>query len=208
MEICEQASGARMHTALYRPFAFDFSVLSTMLLRELGHFLTRCSRSLAGAFLGLLNNRGLKSRLSFIGQVTLSKVTAYGVTGLISRSCGGFYDLRFQNHPGYTLYRGWSFRMFIGRRGDNLDRFLLRVKEVAESFRLLSQALQALFPTTPRHSGVACLPVNVKSCFLFKGARALRRPLLDVVITKKVASAAVFGSHLRHRHSLSSPMST
>ena len=33
-------------------------------------------------------------------------------------------------------------RTFLGKRGDNLDRFLLRVKETAESFRTLSQTLQ------------------------------------------------------------------
>lgn len=146
MELCEQASGARMHTALYRPFSFDFSVISGIFIRELGHFLSRCGRSLAGAFLGLLNNRSLKSRLSFVGQLNLAKVETYGITGLIARSCGGLYDLRLQGRAGYTLYRGLAFRLFIGRRGDNFDRFLLRVKEVSECFRLLSQAVQALQP--------------------------------------------------------------
>jgi NADH-quinone oxidoreductase subunit D len=148
MELCEQASGARMHTALYRPFSFEFSALSAVFVRELGQFLSRCGRSLAGAFLGLLNNRSLKSRLSFVGQVGLAKVSSYGITGLIARSCGGLYDLRVQSRRGYTAYRGLAFRLFIGRRGDNLDRFLLRIKEVAEGFRLLSQCMQALQPTS------------------------------------------------------------
>lgn len=146
MELCEQASGARMHTALYRPFAFDFTVVSGVFIRELGHFLSRCGRSLAGAFLGLLNNRSLKSRLSFVGQISLAKAEAYGLTGLTARSCGSLYDLRLQGRVGYTIYRGLAFRVFLGRRGDNFDRFLLRVKEVAECFRLLSQCLQALQP--------------------------------------------------------------
>lgn len=146
MELCEQASGARMHTALYRPFAFDFTVVSGVFIRELGHFLSRCGRSLAGAFLGLLNNRSLKSRLSFVGQISLAKAEAYGITGLTARSCGSLYDLRLQGRVGYTIYRGLAFRVFLGRRGDNFDRFLLRVKEVAECFRLLSQCVQALQP--------------------------------------------------------------
>jgi NADH-quinone oxidoreductase subunit D len=167
MELCEQASGARMHTALYRPFGFDLSVFTGVFLRELSQFLSRCGRSLAGAFLGLLNNRSLKSRLSFVGQVSLAKVTSYGITGLIARSCGGLYDLRLQGRPGYTIYRGLAFRTFLGRRGDNLDRFVIRVKEVAEGFRLLSQCVQALNPTpaqaptttmlcTPRVVGLDC----------------------------------------------------
>lgn len=106
MELCEQASGARMHTALYRPGYFDFSVFSHVFLREVGHFLTRCARSLAGAFLGLLNNRSLKSRLSYVGQVSLAKARAYGVTGIIGRSAGSLHDLRLGGGAGYALYRG------------------------------------------------------------------------------------------------------
>jgi len=153
MELCEQASGARMHTALYRPHGFDFSVLSPIFIREVGHFLTRCARSLAGAFLGLLNNRSLKSRLAYVGQVSAAKVTAYGVTGLVARSCGVVYDLRLQGRANYSLYRSYALRVFIGRRGDNLDRFLLRVKEVSEGFRLLSQVLTALQPLQAAEGG-------------------------------------------------------
>jgi NADH-quinone oxidoreductase subunit D len=153
MELCEQASGARMHTALYRPHSFDFSILSPIFIREVGHFLTRCARSLAGAFLGLLNNRSLKSRLAYVGQVSAAKAVAYGVTGLVARSSGVVYDLRLQGRANYGLYRSYALRVFIGRRGDNLDRFLLRVKEVAEGFRLLSQVVAAFQPTVAAEVG-------------------------------------------------------
>jgi len=146
MEVCERASGARMHTALYRPFSFDATALSRPLLQDICSFLTRCSRSLAGAFLGLLNNRAFKTRLSLIGQSNDTQARAYGVTGLMARSGGRVYDLRMLARGGYGLYRNLSLRSFLGRRGDNLDRFLLRVKEVAESFRVLSQILQMLTP--------------------------------------------------------------
>ena len=154
MELCEQASGARMHTALYRPHSFDFSVLTAVFLREVGHFLTRCARSLAGAFLGLLNNRSLKSRLSYVGQVSAAKAQAYGVTGIVARSSGVVYDLRLQGRLNYGLYRSFALRVFLGRRGDNLDRFLLRVKEVAEAFRLLSQVLAVWQPAGRPAAGV------------------------------------------------------
>jgi NADH-quinone oxidoreductase subunit D len=163
MELCEQASGARMHTALYSPFAFDTTVFTGVFLRELGQFLTRCGRSLAGAFLGLLNNRSFKSRLSFVGQLSLHKVHTYGVTGLVARSCGGFFDLRLQPSVDYGLYRELALRTFVGRRGDNLDRFLLRVKEVSEGFRLLAQTLQALHPVTVKPASALRAPALVLS---------------------------------------------
>jgi len=142
MELCERASGARMHTAMYRPFGFDTTAITRPLLQDLCLFLTRCSRSLAGSFLGLLNNRAFKTRLSLVGQTSVLQTQAYGITGLIARSCGRVYDLRLLAQGGYGLYRTLTIRSFLGRRGDNLDRFLLRVKEVAESFRLLSQIVQ------------------------------------------------------------------
>lgn len=37
-----------------------------------------------------------------------------------------------------------TLRSFLGRRGDNFDRFLIRVKEVSESFRVLSQVVDSL----------------------------------------------------------------
>jgi len=154
MELCERASGARMHTALYRPFSFDGTVASRAFIQDLCQFLTRCSRSLAGAFLGLLNNRSFKSRLGLVGQASELQATAYGITGLIARSGGRVYDLRLLGRGGYGLYRLLTTRIFLGRRGDNLDRFLLRVKEAAEGFRLLSQILRLLLPAhTQRQKG-------------------------------------------------------
>lgn len=183
MELCEQASGARMHTALYRPFNFDSSVFTNVFVRELCQFLTRCGRSLAGAFLGLLNNRSFKSRLSYVGQISLPKIHSYGITGLIARSCGGLYDLRLQNVAGYGLYREMALRVFLGRRGDNLDRFLIRVKEVSESFRLLSQVMQFILPATQttasKLSPVSVSLLKAGSTF-FTNVRKL--PLLDLRI--------------------------
>jgi len=147
MEVCERASGARMHTALYKPFGFDTTVLTVVFIQDIIQFLSRCSRSLAGAFLGLLNNRSLKSRLSFIGQVSAPRTLSYGLSGLMARGCGEFNDLRLQTQKGYGLYRLLSFRVFIGRRGDNFDRFLIRIKETAECFRLLTQLLSKITRT-------------------------------------------------------------
>lgn len=90
-----------MHTAMYRPFFFDFSVFTGSFVNELAQFLTRCSRSLSGAFLGLLNNRGLKSRLAGVGQVSRAKVQAYGLSGIIARSSGFFADQRCQGLGGH-----------------------------------------------------------------------------------------------------------
>lgn len=114
-------------------------------------FLNRASRALSGAFLGLLHNRALKTRLSGVGQLSAFKLRSYGIGGVIARSSGILTDLRLHTSRTYSSYRAMSFRTFIGRRGDNLDRFLLRVKEVIEAFRLVAQAVTLLKPQSTRN---------------------------------------------------------
>lgn len=161
MELFERVSGARMHTALYRPFTVDLTPLTAGFFRDLAHFLTRCGRSLSGAFLGLLHNRVIKTRLAMLGQISKNKALAHGISGVIARSTGLCVDLRLTATPGYGAYRGLSFRTFLGRRGDNLDRFLLRIKEMVESFRVISQVAQMLNPIAER--GAAPFSFSKKS---------------------------------------------
>lgn len=150
MELFERVSGARMHTALYAPFHYDFSTLTSRFWLDCVSFLNRASRALSGAFLGLLHNRALKTRLSGVGQLSALKLRSYGIGGVIARSSGILTDLRLHSSRAYSSYRAMSFRTFIGRRGDNLDRFLLRVKEVIEAFRLIAQAVTLLKPQSMR----------------------------------------------------------
>lgn len=160
MELFERVSGARMHTALYRPFTVDLSPLTGGFFKDLAHFLTRCGRSLSGAFLGLLHNRVIKTRLAMLGQISQAKAAAHGISGVVARSTGLCLDLRLSPSLGYGAYRGLSFRTFLGRRGDNLDRFLLRIKETVESFRIISQVAQALSPAVKKRKveGSSCRP--------------------------------------------------
>jgi NADH-quinone oxidoreductase subunit D len=157
MELFERTSGARMHTALYRPFTVDLSPLTGGFFRDLAHFLTRCGRSLSGAFLGLLHNRIIKTRLAMLGQISKNKALSHGISGVVARSSGLCVDLRLTTTLGYGAYRGLTFRTFLGRRGDNLDRFLLRIKEMVESFRILSQVTQMLTPLTSGGGSVESL---------------------------------------------------
>ena len=144
MEFFERVSGARMHTALYKPNSFDLTTINDIFFLDLSKFLLKCSRTINGAFLGLLNNRILKSRLSNIGSIQISKINNYGITGIISRSSGIKDDLRLKKINNYGSYWYLSFRTFLGKKGDNYDRFLIRIKEILESFRLISQVINFL----------------------------------------------------------------
>ena len=77
----------------------------------------------------------------------------------------------------YGSYQTLSFKTFLGLRGDNFDRFILRVKETSESLRLLAALLAVLSeraqPTATCGALVlltgcrAWLPVKQESCFFF-----------------------------------------
>lgn len=139
---------------------------------------------MAGAFLGLLNNRVFKTRLAAVGAFTDSKLAAYGITGIAARSAGMRRDLRLHRNAGYGAYWYLTFRTFLGRRGDNLDRFLIRIKETVESFRVLSQAVQGLrgrpqqtFIGAIRPLSICKLPLVPLGARCGSGPRALRKAL-------------------------------
>lgn len=144
MEYYEKVSGARMHTALLKPFGLTANLYMNNFLLDSIFLLNRGSRFINGSFLGLLNNRALKSRLSGVGFFSQSKIKRYGVTGVIARSAGICIDLRLLSTNALGLsYNCVTLRSFIGKKSDCYDRFLVRAKEIIESFKIINQCLSA-----------------------------------------------------------------
>lgn len=73
MMFYEKISGARMHTALYKPFSQNLTWWNTKTFKYLVHLLFRSGRSIKLSFLSLLNNKALKSRLSLVGGLSKKK---------------------------------------------------------------------------------------------------------------------------------------
>jgi NADH:ubiquinone oxidoreductase subunit D len=191
MELFERVSGARMHTALYAPFSFDFAALTARFWSDCAGFLNRAGRALSGAFLGLLHNRALKSRLGGVGQLSPIKLKSYGITGVVARSSGLLVDLRLHRTRAYSAYPALSFRTFVGRRGDNYDRFILRIKEVMEALRLVAQVVSILRPTRFFLEISSALGIRF---IRFRLPRCGRRLSLRVVW--KLGCLSVLGVHL------------
>lgn len=187
MEFFERASGARMHTALYKPFSVDQSALNASFYKDLARFLNRSARALSGAFLGLLNNRALKSRYASVGQLTSQKILNYGISGILARSSGAFIDLRASVSSTYGSYKSLSFKSYIGRRGDNLDRFILRVKETVEAFRIIAQLIKNLSATKAPSSLVAQAnsPYKAEESGYFAERKLINRVFLWTLASKK-----------------------
>ncbi|CBW27052.1 putative NADH dehydrogenase I chain C/D [Halobacteriovorax marinus SJ] len=65
-----------------------------------------------------------------------------GVSGPNLRSCGVNYDIR-KVSP-YYFYEDVDFDIPLGINGDSYDRFLVRVEEIRQSLRIISQVLDSL----------------------------------------------------------------
>ncbi len=88
----------------------------------------------------LTRNRIFVDRMSGTGVITADDAIAYGITGPFLRSTGADYDVR-KDCP-YAVYDRFSFDVPVGTRGDNMDRFLVRMEEIEQSMRIVEQALR------------------------------------------------------------------
>ncbi len=85
----------------------------------------------------LLKNRIFLDRLEGVGNISGEDAIALSWTGPCLRASGVPYDVR-KAHP-YLKYDEVEFDMPLGKNGDNLDRFLIRLQELRQSARIIQQ---------------------------------------------------------------------
>ncbi|MEE9389826.1 MAG: hypothetical protein V3U91_01145, partial [Candidatus Aminicenantaceae bacterium] len=72
----------------------------------------------------------------------------YGWTGPCLRSTGVNYDVR-KAHP-YLVYDKLDFEVPLGERGDNFDRYVVRMKEMEQSMLIVEQCMEKIpEPSSP-----------------------------------------------------------
>ena len=108
---------------------------------------------------GLLDaNSIFLGRTRDVGILSKEDALSYGWTGPCLRSTGLAYDVR-KAHP-YLVYDRLDFEVPVGDRGDNYDRYIVRMREMEQSLRLLEQ-ISALVPdTAPLAGGPAVEPAE------------------------------------------------
>lgn len=96
---------------------------------------------------GLLSkNRIFADRMCDVGVISREEAIAYGLTGPLLRASGVSYDVR-KAFP-YSSYEKFSFDVPVGKKGDNFDRFNVRLQEIYQSMRIVEQALKEI-PSGP-----------------------------------------------------------
>ena len=88
----------------------------------------------------LTRNRIFVDRMSGTGVISAEDAISYGITGPFLRSTGVDYDVR-KDCP-YAVYDRLDFDVPVGTKGDNMDRYLLRMEEMEQSMRIVEAALR------------------------------------------------------------------
>lgn len=90
----------------------------------------------------LTRNRIFFDRMKDTGRMSAEDAIAYGITGPFLRSTGVAYDVR-KASP-YLIYDKLDFEVPVGKTGDNLDRYFVRMAEMEQSLRMIEQCFQQI----------------------------------------------------------------
>jgi NADH-quinone oxidoreductase subunit D len=141
MEFYERVSGSRMHSNYIRPGGVSQD-LPDGLLEDISTFLDQFPAYLADTEGLLTENRIWKQRTVGIGVVNQKDAMDLGFSGPMLRGSGIAWDLR-KSQP-YDVYDEIDFDIPIGKNGDSYDRYLVRIKEMYESIRIVRQCIEKM----------------------------------------------------------------
>jgi len=119
MVFYERASGARMHTAYFRPGGVHLD-LPPRLCDDIWQWTEEFPQVLDDLEGLLTENRIFKQRNVDIATVSLADAQAYGFSGVMVRGSGWAWDLR-RAQP-YECYSEFDFLIPVGKHGDCYDR--------------------------------------------------------------------------------------
>ena len=144
LSIFETITGLRMNNAYIRPggLAADLPDEALPQIRDMLKLMPKRLKDLEDL---LTENYIWKARTQGIGYLDLTGCMALGITGPVLRSTGLPHDLR-KSQP-YCGYETYDFDVITDDGCDAYGRYLIRVKEMHESLKIIEQCVERLEKT-------------------------------------------------------------
>jgi NADH-quinone oxidoreductase subunit D len=140
-DIVEEVTGARL-TVSYGRIGGVKSDLPRGINAKLEEALVKCEKEIYEVDKLLTRNRIFIDRTRDVGVLTQEAAVSYAINGPLGRSAGINYDVR-KAFP-YFAYDRMDFEVPLGERGDNYDRYLVRMEEMRQSIRIIRQAMKEI----------------------------------------------------------------
>jgi NADH-quinone oxidoreductase subunit D len=137
-ELIEDYCGARVTTNCSRVGGMPFDLREGW-LDNVRAMIPKVRKILSECDTLLTYNRIFVERTRGVGVMTAERALAWGFTGPCLRSTGVPYDVR-KDYP-YLVYHELDWTVPVGRHGDNMDRYLVRMEEMEQSCRILEQCV-------------------------------------------------------------------
>jgi NADH-quinone oxidoreductase subunit D len=148
LDLLERISGGRMLYNYMVPGGVRYDVPKDNWESDVLDFITMLETKKLKDYNNLLSyNKIFAERLGDVAVITPETAFAYGCTGPVLRGSGVKFDCR-RNDP-YSLYHkfDWDVPVGLGEMGtvgDCWDRYMVRVREIEQSCRIIRQALEQL----------------------------------------------------------------
>jgi NADH-quinone oxidoreductase subunit D len=141
LKIFEKYCGARLTTHAFRIGGLQYETYEGF-EREVKKFVSFVTPKIDEYEELLTTNRIWLERTRGVGVISGPDCIDLGVTGPVLRASGVQWDLR-KAQP-YAAYSDFEFDIPTGQSGDTYDRYLVRVAEMRQSLRIISQAVEGI----------------------------------------------------------------
>ena len=150
-DIYEEMSGYRFHPG-YTRVGGVLQDFNDRVLDRITKFLASFDGVYADVEKLLFRNRIFLDRMRGVGRLSKQDAIALSCSGPIARASGVTYDIR-KDEP-YLAYPDFDFEVPYTEEGDCWARFIVRMEEMRQSYRIIEQAVSRL-PFGPANLPIA-----------------------------------------------------
>ena len=143
MDLYEAITGLRMNHAYFRPGGVAVD-LPDGIESKIADTIKQLRKNFRDNAAMLIDNPIWLARMQGVGYLDLTGCVALGITGPILRATGLPWDLR-KDQP-YLDYETYEFQVQTETTCDAYGRFLIRMREMDESLKIVEQCLDRLRP--------------------------------------------------------------